>query len=70
MYTVITKEFSDFRYEGQATNFKVIKKGDAFAFQNDSPLIVSEDSYLLIPMNPKETKIGEEVCYLGRKVSG
>jgi len=31
---------------------------------------VSEDTYLLIPMKPEETKLREEVCYLGRKVVG
>jgi hypothetical protein len=32
-------------------------------------VIVAEDSHLLIPMKPEDTKIGEEVCYLGRKVA-
>ena len=31
-------------------------------------MTVSEDSYLLIPMKPEDTRIHEEVCYLGRKV--
>jgi hypothetical protein len=39
-----------------------------FAFQNGQPLAVKEDSYLLIPMIPEETKVHEEVCYLGRSV--
>jgi hypothetical protein len=29
---------------------------------------VREDSYLLIPMIPQDTKVREEVCYLGRKI--
>jgi hypothetical protein len=33
-------------------------------------MTVSEDSYLLIPMKPSDTKLHEEVCYLGRKVRG
>ena len=70
MYEVVTKEFSDFEYTGQVTNFKFFGEGEPFAFQNGKPLIVREDTYLLIPMNPKETKIGEELCYLGRKVTG
>jgi len=45
---------------------KFIKKGDAFAFQNGEPVKALEDTYLLIPMKPEDTKIHEEVCYLGR----
>jgi len=70
VYSVITKEFSDFRYAGDVANFKLIKEGEAFAHQNGRPLTVSEDTYLLIPMKPEETKLREEVCYLGRKVVG
>jgi len=68
VYAVVTKDFGDFRYAGQPENFKIIKKGEAFAFQNGRPLTVREDTYLLIPMKPEDTKIREEVCYLGRKV--
>ena len=70
MYSVVTKEFDDFRYAGEASNFKLMRKGQAFAYQNGQPMTVSEDSYLLIPMKPGETKLHEEVCYLGRRVSG
>jgi len=69
MYAVVTKDFADFHYAGEATNFQFIKNGAAFAHQNGRPLIVAEDSYLLIPMKPEDTKIGEEVCYLGRKIN-
>jgi predicted deacylase len=70
MYSVIVKEFDDFRYVGEASNFKLLLKGQAFAFQNGQPVTVSQDSYLLIPMMPGDTKLHEEVCYLGRKVEG
>jgi uncharacterized protein len=69
MYSVVTKDFADFRYEGEVTNFQLIEKGSVYAHQNGAPLSVSEDSYLLIPMKPEDTRIGEEVCYLGRKVA-
>jgi succinylglutamate desuccinylase len=68
MYAVVTKDFADFRYDGEATNFQLIKSGEVYAYQNGRPLTVTEDSYLLIPMKPEDTKIGEEVCYLGRNV--
>jgi succinylglutamate desuccinylase len=68
MYSVVIKDFEDFRYEGEANNFKFFKRGDAFASQNGSYLTVAEDSYLLIPMRPEDTRLGEEVCYLGRRV--
>ena len=68
VYAVVTKDFDDFRYAGTPGNFKLIRKGDAFAFQNGRPLTVTEDTYLLIPMNPQDTKVREEVCYLGRRV--
>jgi len=68
MYAVVTKQFPDFRYPGDVTNFQPIKKGAIYAYQNGGPLTVAEDSYLLIPMKPEDTKIGEEVGYLGRKV--
>ena len=68
VYDVVLKEFDDFRYAGTVDNFKFIAKGQPFAFQNGRPLTVSEDTYLLIPMKPEETRIGEEVCYLGRRV--
>lgn len=70
MYSVVTKEFDDFRYAGEASNFKLLPKGQAFAHQNGQAMTVSEDSYLLIPMKPSDTKLHEEVCYLGRKVRG
>ena len=70
MYSVVTKEFDDFRYAGGANNFKLLRKGEAFAYQNGQHMTVSEDSYLLIPMKPEDTKVREEVCYLGRKVNG
>ncbi len=38
------------------TNFKPLRSGEAFAHQNGKPLTVSEDSYLLIPMKPSDTK--------------
>jgi succinylglutamate desuccinylase len=69
VYAVVTKDFDDFRYAGSVTNFQLFKKNEAFAFQNGRPMVVSEDTYLLIPMTPAETKIGEEVCYLGRKLA-
>jgi len=68
MYAVVTKEFDDFRFTGTVENFQFLKKGDTFAFQNGLPLTVQEDSYLLIPMKPEETKIHEEIGYLGRKL--
>jgi succinylglutamate desuccinylase len=70
MYAVVKKEHADFRYAGEVQNFEHVAKGEAFAFANNAPLTVSEDSYLLIPMEPQKTRIGEEVCYLGRKVAG
>jgi len=69
MYAVVTKQFPDFRYAGEATNFQPISAGATYAYQNGGPLTVAEDSYLLIPMKPEDTKIGEEVGYLGRKVA-
>ena len=68
VYGVVTKDFADFRYARQAENFQFIKRGEAFAFQDGRPMTVDEDTYVLIPMKPEETKIREEVCYLGRKV--
>ena len=68
VYEVVTKGFEDFRYAGDVKNFQRFKKGEAFAFQNGRPMAVAEDAHLLIPMTPAETKIGEEVCYLGRKL--
>jgi hypothetical protein len=70
MYAVVTKEADDFRYAGEVANFKRFARNDAFAFQNGQPLTVNEDSYLLIPMVPEETKVHEEVCYLGRRLQG
>jgi len=68
MHTVVTKEFPDFKYAGEVTNFRFLKRGEVFATQNGKPLAVSEDSYLLIPMKPSDTKVDEEVCYLGRSI--
>jgi succinylglutamate desuccinylase len=68
MYAVVTKQFNDFRYADDVRNFQFLKKGQALAHENGRPLTVSEDSYLLIPMKPGDTKINEEVCYLGRRV--
>lgn len=67
VYSVITKGFDDFRYAEPVENFRPIAKGEAFAFQNGRPLTVDEESYLLIPMIPTDTKVGEEVGYLGRR---
>jgi uncharacterized protein len=69
VYTVVTKDFEDFHYTGEVKNFRFFKKNETFAFQNGRPMTVTEDSYLLIPMTPADTKIGEEVCYLGRKLA-
>ena len=69
MYAVVTKDFADFRYETEVTNFQPIKNGTTYACQNGRPLTVTEDSYLLIPMKPEDTRIGEEVCYLGRRIA-
>jgi len=68
MYAVVTKRADDFRYEGEAANFKRLARGEAFAHERGVPLTVAEESRLLIPMRPEETKVGEEVCYLGRLV--
>jgi predicted deacylase len=68
MYSVVTKESEDFRYVGEVDNFQPIPKGKPFAFQNGQALTVSEDSFLLIPMKPEDTRLREEVCYLGRRV--
>ena len=68
VYAVMTKEGDDFRYAGEVKNFQLIRKGEAFAIQNGRPMTVLEDSCLLIPMRPEDTRIGEEVCYLGRKL--
>ena len=70
VYAVVTKDFDDFRYAGAVCNFQLLDKGAAFAFQDGRTMTVSEDSYLLIPMKPTDTRIGEEVCYLGRKQAG
>jgi succinylglutamate desuccinylase len=68
IYAVVTKEADDFQYAGKVDNFQFVEKGKAFAFQSGRPITVSEDTYLLIPMKPENTRIHEEVCYLGRKV--
>ena len=69
MYAVIKKEHADFRYAGEAKNFKLLKQGEAFAYQDGRPVTVAEESFLLIPMQPEKTRINEEVCYLGRKLA-
>jgi len=69
MYAVVTKEADDFRYSPNVKNFQFIRKGEGFAIQNGKPVTVSEDTYLLIPMVPEQTKLHEEVCYLGRKIT-
>jgi succinylglutamate desuccinylase len=69
VYGVITKDSDDFRYAGHVTNFQFFKKGKPFAFQCGHEVTVSEDTYLLIPMKPEDTKLREEVCYLGRKLA-
>ena len=69
VYAVVTKGSDDFRYAGEVKNFQLLKKGETFAVQNGRPMSVLEDSYLLIPMKPADTRIGEEVCYLGRKLT-
>ena len=68
VYDVVMKDFDDFCYAGDVKNFQFLRKGETFALQNGKPVNVLEDSYLLIPMRPEETKIREEVCYLGRKL--
>jgi uncharacterized protein len=68
MYAVVTKEHDDFRYASEPHNFMFIAKGGTLAIENNQAVKVSEDSYLLIPMNPGATKLHEEVCYLGRKL--
>jgi hypothetical protein len=70
MYAVVTKEADDFRYAGEVRNFQRFARNEAFAFQNGKPMTVAEDSILLIPMKPDETKVHEEVCYLGRRSKG
>ena len=67
IYSVVNKGFDDFQYAGAPENFRRFGKGEAFAFQNGQPLTVEEESFLLIPMVPADTKIGEEVCYLARR---
>ena len=70
MYAVVTKEADDFRYAGNVENFQRFKRDEAFAFQNGKPITVKEDTILLIPMKPEDTKVHEEVCYLGRRSAG
>jgi hypothetical protein len=65
----VTKDFADFRYAGEVKNFQLFRKGEAFAFQNGRPMVVAEDTHLLIPMTPADTRIGEEICYLGRELA-
>lgn len=50
----------DFRYAGDVASFQRFARGEAFAFQNGAPVMVKEDSILLLPM--KETRVHEEVC--------
>lgn len=67
MYHLQSKNYEDFRYVNEPTNFAFIPQGSAYAFENNQPIIAPEDSYLMIPMKPEDIEIGEEVCYLGRK---
>lgn len=69
VYAVVTKDFPDFQYAGEPRNFQRFAPGQAFAFQNGRPVTVEQESYLLIPMVPADTKVGEEVCYLARRTS-
>jgi len=69
MYAEMTTEADDFRYAGDVANFQRFARSEAFAFQNGKPMTVDEDSILLIPMKPEETKVHEEVCYLGRSAA-
>jgi uncharacterized protein len=69
MYAVVTKEADDFRYAGDVKNFQHFAKGATFAYQGGRPVTVTEDTFLLIPMVPANTKVKEEVCYLGRKIA-
>jgi hypothetical protein len=46
-----------------------VPAGEPFADLNGKYVTVAQDSYLLIPMKPFDTKLGEEVCYLGRRIS-
>lgn len=66
MYAVVTKDAEDFRYAGDVANFQRFARGEVFAYENGKPRTVAEDSILLIPMKPEDTKVHEEVCYLGR----
>jgi uncharacterized protein len=68
IYSVQLKQADDFRYEGEVTNFQFLPKGASYAVQGGSSLRVSEDSYLLIPMTPEQTKVGSEICYLGKRI--
>jgi succinylglutamate desuccinylase len=68
MYAVILKGADDFSYAGEVRNFQFFAKGEPFAYENGRALVVAEDTHLLIPMKPTDTRVGEEVCYLGRKV--
>jgi succinylglutamate desuccinylase len=69
VYEIVTKGAEDFHYAGEVKNFQLFKAGEAFAFQNGKPMVVAEDTHLLIPMTPADTKVGEEVCYLGRRLA-
>jgi uncharacterized protein len=69
VYAVVTKEHEDFAYAGEVRNFQRFRSGEAFATQNRQPVRVQEDTYLLIPMQPADTKVGEEVCYLSRRLA-
>jgi succinylglutamate desuccinylase len=69
MYGVITKDSDDFHYVSDVKNFQFFRTGEAFAFHGNRPMAASEDTYLLIPMKPEETKVGEEVGYLGRRLA-
>lgn len=66
MYEVVNKNASNFEYAFPVRNFMFIPRGGVFAREGGKEISVSEDSYILIPMEPRKTKVGEEVCYLGR----
>ena len=69
LYKVVLKKNDDFRYLVSPENFLTLPKGAAYASQGGKELTVTEDSYLIIPAPPERRNVGQEICYLGRKVS-
>lgn len=67
MYAVLHRESEDYRYAFVPENFKFIAKGEPYAVSNGTELRAEEDSYLLCPMIIEESKVGEEIGYLGRR---